>query len=219
MKNHTQSLEFRNLEDFLDNDRHVIINLSLRGYNSYRGELEGKNIFVWNSINGTKYIVTDDGHVYHCNIKLNAFKEVKTYDMKGYRRLNLFLENGKNIQIPVHRLVAMSFIPNPENKPEVNHKNKIKTDNRVENLEWVTRQENEQHKHLTYRVSENTKQKIKETKSKMINFRSKKVRCIETGETYDSAQRASLALGLTRNAVCNAIKNRGKVKGFHWEYI
>ena len=62
----------------------------------------------------------------------------------GYPMACLCME-GKDYYRIVHRLVAQAFIPNPENKPEVNHKDGVKTNNNVENLEWVTRQENIDH--------------------------------------------------------------------------
>lgn len=52
---------------------------------------------------------------------------------------------GRNMTVFIHRLVAKAFIPNPENKPTVNHKNSIRDDNRIENLEWATHQENVKH--------------------------------------------------------------------------
>ncbi|WP_410891373.1 HNH endonuclease [Neobacillus sp. 204] len=58
-------------------------------------------------------------------------------------------KNGKIKMMRVHRLVASTFIPNPENKPEVNHKNGVKSDNEVSNLEWNTRIENVRHSYET----------------------------------------------------------------------
>lgn len=52
-------------------------------------------------------------------------------------------ENGKRKNMKIHRLVALCFIPNPDNKPQVDHINRDKTDNRVENLRWATRSENQ----------------------------------------------------------------------------
>jgi hypothetical protein len=65
-------------------------------------------------------------------------------DNIGYKRLYIYGDGFKK-RDSIHRFVANAFIPNPENKPEVNHKNGIKTDNRVENLEWVTVSENRIH--------------------------------------------------------------------------
>lgn len=62
----------------------------------------------------------------------------------GYLRSNLY-KDGKVKTWQIHQLVALTFIPNPENKPCVNHINRIKTDNRVENLEWCTHRENTAH--------------------------------------------------------------------------
>ena len=69
-------------------------------------------------------------------------KEVNPYKMKiGYKRIQLSI-NGKKKKFLVHRLLALHFIPNPENKPCIDHINGIRNDNRLENLRWVTYKEN-----------------------------------------------------------------------------
>lgn len=65
-------------------------------------------------------------------------------DKDGYRRVTLYYSQKKK-HYGIHRLVALSFIPNLENKPQVNHIDGDKEDNKIDNLEWVTNSENQQH--------------------------------------------------------------------------
>ena len=96
---------------------------------------------------GVDYIVSSDGHVYSTkNVGYAKYhKEIKQrYTKDGY--LQITVGNGKNrTQCRVHRLVAMAFVPNSNNLPEVNHKNFIRDDNRAENLEWSTYEDNIQY--------------------------------------------------------------------------
>lgn len=89
-----------------------------------------------------KYDVTSDGRVFSYNY--GQRKELLLSEHKGYRRVALSNENKRKIY-PVHVLVAKAFIPNPENKPFVNHKDGNKRNNDVSNLEWCTRAENQKH--------------------------------------------------------------------------
>ena len=84
---------------------------------------------------------------YYCDKYGNIFskrKKLKQSKRNGYLCVSL-CNNGFSKSFNVHRIIAEAFIPNPGNKPQVNHINGIKTDNRVENLEWVTQSENTIH--------------------------------------------------------------------------
>jgi hypothetical protein len=77
---------------------------------------------------------------------------------KGYLRVVLY-KNGTRTALSVHQVVATAFIPNPQNKPQVDHINCVKDDNRVENLRWVTQSENQLNPITSKRQSEVLKEK------------------------------------------------------------
>jgi hypothetical protein len=91
-----------------------------------------------------RYYVSDTGKVYSTVTGDVVRVNPTCREVGWYEQYSLHVD-GERIQQSGHRLVAEAFIPNPENKPYVNHKNGIKNDNRVENLEWATASENNQH--------------------------------------------------------------------------
>lgn len=92
------------------------------------------------------YEVDTNGNVYSLIQTTSRRKGMlKSYNMNGYRKVNLYDQNGKCKKKYIHRLVAEAFIENPNNKPNVNHIDADRSNNRVSNLEWCTQSENIQH--------------------------------------------------------------------------
>lgn len=151
------------------------------------------------------YFASDKGRI------KSPFGNILKGSPDNYGYLNTSLKkNNKFVCVKIARIIAKTFIPNPENKPCVDHINTVKTDNRVANLRWVTYKENMRNP-LTYIkvLSEVTKperlknldhtgQKLTEEHKKKIGLANKgrtpsnirAVKCIETGECYKSITEA-----------------------------
>ena len=129
---------------------------------------------------------------------------------KGYAIVNLYDKDKKMKSLTVHRLVAKAFIPNPQNYSDVNHINGIKLDNRVENLEWCSKQQNTKHAYdnnlggFKDRVLKMNKNKYQYSKIELIKN--------DVIISFNSTEEVAKFLGSTKQAVADAIKNNKKLR-------
>lgn len=171
----------------------------------------------WRDIEGYEglYQVSNLGRVKSINYKRTGkeriLKAVK--DNWGYLTVRLYKDN-KGKQCRVHRLVAQAFIPNQENLPQVNHISEDKTDNRVQNLEWITNKDNCNHGTRNQRMAESLTNNPKKSKP-VIGISKESGLILE----YPSISEASRHTGTHNSHICECCN--GKLKsagGYYWMY-
>lgn len=119
---------------------------------------------------------------------------------RGYLQVNLYVNKKSDWQL-IHRLVAKAFVPNPNNFPQVNHKDEDRGNNCAENLEWCTNKYNNNYGLHKKHIAEKT---------------SKPVFCIELQKAFNSITAASKDIGCTVRAISNACNTGKEAAGYHW---
>ena len=169
---------------------------------------------VWKDIRGYEglYQVSNLGEIKSLNYARTKRSKVMSpgTDRNGYKFIYLWKNKSKE-RFSVHRLVANAFIPNPNNLPEVNHKNEIKCDNRLTNLEWCTREYNNNYGTARKRAAQTIKGKMANGK----NPAAKKVICINTGEIFECIREAGNKYNIEASHITDCCKRRRKSCGKH----
>lgn len=179
---------------------------------------------IWKDIPNYKglYQASNDG-------RIRSFYKKEPKELKqrlsnaGYFRVQLF-KNKKGKWISVHRLIGITFLDNPENKPEINHKDENKYNNCVENLEWCTRKENNNYGTRLERFKKNmnySKRKI--NNENQIKKCSKPIyQYLKNGtfiQSWNSISECSRVTGLNISSISSVCcKKRNSLFGFVFEF-
>lgn len=167
----------------------------------------------WRDIKGYEglYQVSNFGKVRSDKGNLKAqFK-----NRQGYFRVQLY-KNNKGKHFSVHRLVALAFIPNAENKPQVNHIDENKENNIFTNLEWVTQSENHNHGTINERISQSLKNNPK--KSKPVAAFDDFGNLVFAFPSIYEAERQTGINNCSIRACLHKRKGIKKAGGYKWEY-
>lgn len=158
------------------------------------------------------YGITSCGKVW--SYKSNRFLSLANNN--GYMYVTLCKE-GRTKQFRVHRLVAEAYLENPNNLPCVNHKDEVRSHNWIDNLEWCD-----------YNYNNNygqRKEKVSKTRSKRTKLQNQrdygvKIRCVETGEIFDSQTQAAEKYGLDQGNISRVCRGKAKTTGgYHFEFV
>lgn len=159
---------------------------------------------IWKDIEGYEglYKVSNLGNVK--SLKYSKERILKAGDDGyGYLQVNLCKEGNKKT-LKIHRLVALAFIENPNNMPEINHKDEDKTNNSAYNLEWCDR---------TYNINHGMRNK------RVAKALSKRVLCVESGIVYPSAHEVQRQLGFNQGSISSCCNGRyNQAYGYTWRY-
>ena len=168
----------------------------------------------WKEVSdNSNYLVSNTGKVR----RQGSDKNHLFRDKNGYSVVDLYNKGDRRTR-RVHRLVAEAFIPNPDNKPEINHKDGDKHNNNVSNLEWVTTKENCQH---AWKSGLSTPSYGMSGKSNPNGGRKKRpIRIVETGEVFSSLKECEEAIDGNNRHINDCLRGRQRThRGYHFEYV
>lgn len=162
---------------------------------------------IYKTIDGYDYEVSNVGQIR--NVRTGRILKQKI-DRFGYCQVCLY-KDGVPKWVKVHRLVALAFIPNPKNLPEVNHKDECKTNNRLDNLEWCTSKYNKNYGTRNQRAGK----AIAKALSKPVEQLDLSGRVVAK---YPSTIEVQRVLGFANGCISEACRNGVKRYGYFWRY-